>query len=146
MTESIAEYLRVSSADVSNHLALIDLRLKGVVANLVFPSPRRPLDLSASVVVEISRIGEFVTYDVRYELGAKDRDDKEVLESEITLNILFRIKDGRDLTEDELRAFGTVGAVDVAHPYMREIVQSLTGRMGLPPLVLDVRAPEPAEP
>jgi preprotein translocase subunit SecB len=57
---------------------------------------------------------------------------------------LFKLKD-LDPTESDLRAFGTIGAVDIAHPYMRETVQSMTARMGLPPLVLDIRAPEPVE-
>jgi preprotein translocase subunit SecB len=143
--QQVNEFKRSTSGNMSNYLALIDLRLKSVAADLIFPSPRKPLELTASVLVDISRLSEFVTYDVKYALGAKDRDERDVLEATITLNLLFKIKDGMNPSEDELRAFGTFGSVDIAHPYMREIVQTLTGRMGLPPLVLDVRAPEPVE-
>ncbi|GAA2475732.1 protein-export chaperone SecB [Winogradskya humida] len=136
---------RATSNAISNNFKLIDLRLKNVAANLMLPSPRKPLDLAASVLVDISRLGEFVTYDARYKLGVTDRDGRQVLEADIIYSLLFRLRDGWSPAEDELRSFGTYGAVDIAHPYMREIVQTITGRMGLPPLVLDIRAPEPTE-
>jgi preprotein translocase subunit SecB len=31
--------------------------------------------------------------------------------------------------------------LEIVHPYVREIVHNLTSRMGLPPLVLDVKVP-----
>lgn len=136
---------RATSDSATHAFKLLDLRLKSISADLKFPSPRRPLELSASVNVDISRISEFVTYDVAYALEVHDKESREVLRADITLNLLFRIKDGADPSEEEIRSFGTYGSVDIAHPYMREIVQTLTGRMNLPPLVLDVRAPEPAE-
>ncbi|MEV7231977.1 hypothetical protein AB0M79_33960 [Polymorphospora sp. NPDC051019] len=143
MVEGSVEDLRSVSMQVSNHLALLDLRLVNIVGNLIFPSPKRPLDLEASVLVDLTRFSEFVTYDIKYMLSVKDRDDSSVMDTEITLNLLFKVKDEVNPTESDLRAFGSVGALDIAHPYMRETVQSLTARMGLPPLVLEIRAPEP---
>lgn len=39
-----------------------------------------------------------------------------------------------DLPEDELDAFGKTTGLLTLHPYAREFVSNMTGRMGLPPL------------
>lgn len=49
-------------------------------------------------------------------------------------------------TDDELEAFGLTSAVFACYPYVRELLQSATGRAGLVPLILPVRRnflPEP---
>ncbi|MGV9976590.1 hypothetical protein ACWDUH_02800 [Micromonospora wenchangensis] len=137
----------MQSAEWGARLHLVDLRLKKVEANLSSQSTQRPFDLLASVAVEPHPTrSEFIEYDVKYTLTVKDRDNLDVMDAEITLNSLYRIRDRSRPTEADIRAFGLIGAVDVVHPHMREIVQTLTGRMGLPPLVLDFHAPEPVDP
>ncbi len=43
-----------------------------------------------------------------------------------------------DLDEDTIDAFGRTTVVFAAYPYVRELVQSLTSRAGIPPLLLDL--------
>lgn len=133
--------LQAASDRISTSLELIDLRLKHIDSELLLPSPSTPLDLNASVSVVASRLGEFVIYDVSYDLTTTDRNERTVLKALITFNLLLRIKSG-DLGPDDITAFGSVGAIDIAHPFAREFVSSITGRMGLPPLVLDIRPPK----
>lgn len=58
------------------------------------------------------------------------------------LVLSYRVSGLAALPEDQLQAFGEVSAVFSAFPYVRELVQSLTVRAGLPALVLGtLRAP-----
>jgi preprotein translocase subunit SecB len=48
------------------------------------------------------------------------------------------LEDAPEFDDDHLEAFGAFTGVFAAHPYVREALQNLTIRLGLPPLVLDV--------
>jgi len=89
----------------------------------------------------MARLGNnAVVYHVTYEFEATTADLRQAFVAELTMTVLFQLESS-DLTEEELQDFGTVGVLDIVHPYVRETVHTLTGRMGLPPLVLDVKQP-----
>jgi preprotein translocase subunit SecB len=81
-----------------------------------------------------------VVYHLTYRLEATSANGRHVFEAQLTMSIVFELS-SREFTEADLQAFGVIGALDIVHPYVREMVHSLTVRMGLPPLVLDVKTP-----
>ena len=89
----------------------------------------------------MTRLDDFVVYDVAYNLSAQDAKGRRTVETSATFTLVFDAK-GK-FTDDDLIAFGSIGALSIAHPYVRELFHSLTSRMGLPPLLLEVMPPEP---
>ncbi|WP_374198072.1 protein-export chaperone SecB [Micromonospora sp. PLK6-60] len=90
------------------------------------------------------RLGDSAAvYHVTYQLQALSADGKSVaFRAALTMSAVFDFSDP-SLTDEELQKFGMGGVLDLVHPYVREQVHSLTARMGLPPLLLDVKAPSP---
>ncbi|WP_422773110.1 hypothetical protein ACN28C_09245 [Plantactinospora sp. WMMC1484] len=80
-------------------------------------------------------------YDFIYTFSAKDRTGQAIFEANFALNLVFRLGQPDELSADELNAFGSLGVVEIAHPYVRELVHNLTFRMGLPAFIIDVAPP-----
>ncbi|HYN97091.1 MAG TPA: hypothetical protein VES42_24900 [Pilimelia sp.] len=141
MTISVRAGSRVVSDRVAESVSLVDLRMRKMSAELLVPSFTAPLTPTVAVERSMSLTSGHVIYDVSYELSGVDSADTPVFAASLTLNLVFRLAVGADLDRDDLRAFGSVSVLEVAHPYFREIVHGLSGRMGLPPLVLQVAPP-----
>ncbi|MCM0675088.1 protein-export chaperone SecB [Micromonospora phytophila] len=122
----------------------MDLRTRHVKADLLIPSPEPELEIWPSVNPEVGRYGEYVFFDISYNIRVVDAKKRDAIELHATFSLVFQILDEK-VSDEDLSAFGAIGAISVAHPYARELFQNLTGRMGVPPLVLDVLPPEPAE-
>lgn len=133
------------NAKVATSMNLLRLRLSKINSSLLEGAPTKPLELSRTVVsVEMSLLNPFVIYDITYDLLVTDSEKNDTLEASLEINILLKLHSGKSLTKDELLTFGSVGAVGIAHPYVREIIHSLSGRMGLPALVLNLGPPVPS--
>jgi preprotein translocase subunit SecB len=52
--------------------------------------------------------------------------------------LAYVVPAGIELSDDELTSFAVVSGTFAVHPYVREVVQSVTTRAGLPAVVLDV--------
>lgn len=75
-----------------------------------------------------------------------DFEDESILHAKIEFDLVYEVLTGVRPTEEEVDAFGSVSATFTGFPYIRELVQSLTVRSELPPLVLGVmRSPLDAE-
>lgn len=76
--------------------------------------------------------------DIEPDLEGGDEDTRTViLNLEFNMAALFAVdvpSEAEALTEDEIDAFARTTGQFALHPYAREFVANLTGRMGLPPL------------
>jgi len=139
---SADEELKRRSDDVTLGVSLIDLRLRQVTASLLILVPELDLELWPTVTPQMTRIDEHVIYDVTYDITAQDARGRPAVEVRATLTIIFELKDN-DFSSEDLAAFGAVGVLSIAHPYIRELLHNLTSRMAVPPLLLEVMPPEP---
>ncbi|MDI6099415.1 hypothetical protein QLQ12_12505 [Actinoplanes sp. NEAU-A12] len=122
--------------------SLVDLRLRKLDAELLLPVVKPPLRVVLlDLTREMSSIPGHMVYACSYELEGRDGTQETFLSLKIVLNAVVRVPDDPPLTESELKAFGAVGLIEIAHPYIRELVHSLSGRMGLPALVVEVAPP-----
>ena len=136
----ITQEQRERSDRVTGLVSIVDLRLRDIKANLKIPGPRTPIALQHEILPAMVRLSaDTVVYHMTYRLEATSAN-RRVLEAELTMSVALELKDPT-LTERDLEDFGVIGVLDIVHPYVREIVHSLTARMGLPPLVLDVKVP-----
>lgn len=116
---------------------LVDLRLRRISIELHTPTPHGRIDLSLEVKPTVSRVDQLAIYDLDYAVTALDIDGTDVFGGALSLSLIYELPEG-SVSDEDLAAFGTVCVLFAAHPYLREILQSLTGRMGLPPLTLDL--------
>jgi preprotein translocase subunit SecB len=129
---------------VTANADIVDLRLRSINAELLVPTPRLPLSLrQVRVEPKMTRLSDdHAVYHVTYHLQAiSSADQRLVFTTEITMSIVFRFTGDTTFTDAELRAFAAIGVLDILHPYLREQIQSLSIRMGLPRLVLNVKSP-----
>jgi preprotein translocase subunit SecB len=105
--------------------------------------PELELDIWPEVKPVMTRLDEYVVYDVTYNLTAQDAKGRKTVEVSATFTVVFEPRG--NVSDEDLVAFGSIGALSVAHPYVRELFHSITSRMGLPPLLLEVMPPEPSE-
>lgn len=79
-----------------------------------------------------------VAYDVGLTCHLTNTADETLAQIEIVHCARYEVLDGFEVTDEALSFYGRHAVVFQVHPYMREMLSSLTGKMGLPPYFLDV--------
>lgn len=126
---------RTRAAKVGSRVELVSVSLRNVDARL--PSlgqPDGPVELEVSwETAHTSSEIDQLTFVHRLEVTSAEPDGLSV---EAAFELVYLVDEGSDLDDDDLQAFAEVSVAFSAHPYARELVQSLTVRASLPPLVL----------
>jgi preprotein translocase subunit SecB len=84
-------------------------------------------------VLEVVTLVCEVGCEVRIRMEA---DTDALFECNAAFAAFYQLPDGFEADEDEYEAFASTSATFSLHPYLREMVQSLTMRAGLPPFAL----------
>ncbi len=138
MTDATAEESRLAAARVSGKLRLADLRLRKLDAELFQPRPDPPLTLDLQVSPSFTRTDDLVVYNIEYEATGTTTEGERAFNASIVLSLFYDVLPQQEVDNADLGAFGLVSVLLSAHPYLRELLQTLTARMGLPALVLDL--------
>lgn len=113
---------------------LQDIAVTGLHADFSRPANDTAGNVEVSWVLTWCREGsDVLIYDSAF--TAADTVAK-VLEVRLTLEARYRVGDLEGYSSEHLDAFGQVSVLFTLWPYVRELLQSLTVRAGLPPLVL----------
>ena len=133
--------LTLRSGRVGGQAEFLDLRLTKFdfqlfLDNLVEP----PYELQSAVHVRWARTlqeGETAAlYLIEFTVSAAPAGGEPVFRSLVEHALAYAVDN--DHTDEELQAFGLTSAVFASYPYVRELLQSSTGRAGLEPLILPV--------
>lgn len=119
---------------------LCGVSLRSVDARLVdADTVDAPLELDLGWEINHTRpTPDEVTYD--YQLAVSEPSGR--FRIECTYELEYDLPSDKEISEEDLVAFGEISVAFSAFPYARELVQSLTTRASLPPLVLGtLRAP-----
>ena len=127
-------------AEVVPKLEVRDIRLVNLTCGLLAPAPPAgsvSIELGHTVKVEVVE-GNALAVHVQYSLkGSPDGPDSAPY---VNLSVVFQLLyDGDGLTSiapEKLQAFGEINGVHNAWPYFREVVQSMSTRMGLPSMTV----------
>jgi preprotein translocase subunit SecB len=151
MTQVPVDDLRNRALRVAARAEIEDVRLFEVKSNVV-ELPDRPTGLSYTMASDVQvqylpeedgliAAGEYKVTIREAEQDTTDDavsdDPKTILDLEFTMAMLFsvEVREGDEpFTETELDAFAKTTGQFALHPYARELVADLTGRMGLPQL------------
>jgi hypothetical protein len=147
---------RSLAAKVAARANLRDVRLFSVEAALdQLPEGAQRLSYSFEVKIEVQHLPETATLlvDGRYALVVRNMEHEdaggessqsEASERDHLAQLTFQLAalysvddDGAGFPERELDAFGETTGLLTLHPYAREFVANMTGRMGLPALHLE---------
>jgi hypothetical protein len=78
--------------------------------------------------------------------SAEEPKAEPLVSVSVAFELKYRLPQGFRVSKEELQAFAAVNGVFNAWPYFREIIQSATARMNLPPIILPLhRALKPAK-
>ena len=129
-------------------IELRDIRLVDLSCALEAALPEPPFTASLSHEVKANVVdGNALVILVRFFLRATGRGDPSVefLRLSAAFQLSYVGKDLNTLAPEQLSAFAGVNSVHNAWPYLRELINSMTTRMGLPALtvpLLKVRQPK----
>jgi hypothetical protein len=137
----------VSAVDLSpllSQVQLHDLRLLNTSCSLPAAGPPKPTpELRQSITVNSSRTTQppAVMVQVSFSLVGADAEKQEGLRVEATFGLMYLTRTQEPISPDVLAAFSQAVGVQNVWPYWREFVQSMTARMGLPPLRMPLLNP-----
>lgn len=134
------------AARVSERVEIRHVRLVETLAKRKQPRGKLPERLNSDITVSTTTDADKLTIVVhpRFTLVgrfADDSSDEEGLRIEATYAAEYTVPTMEGLSEEDFKAFGELNGIYNVWPYWREYVQSLTTRMGFPPLTLPVLRP-----
>lgn len=95
------------------------------------------LSANVEMFLEWAPKGEIFHCQVTAKLSITDvNEPEEVLNASVTLRASYRLNNHLEVTDDDIEAFAKVSVTFSLHPYIRETLQNLTVRAGLPPFTL----------
>ncbi len=105
--------------------------------------PPSELSLRVEVKTEASKQDQLLLVFPRFTLTGRDgtKSSEETLRIEALFVVKYQLTRHDGLKKSHFDAFGKVNGVFNVWPYWREYVQSVTVRMGLPPLTIPVFRP-----
>lgn len=126
----------VSLEEVVRTLDLLHVRTLKYSGELLAPRPRKPATMEFSIVPAFRMRGREL--DCKFEVAApiKDGDGKALAALEVAIVATFSVPAETSLNKELIDQFIGKVALMVAMPFLREAVQSLTVRLGIPPLTV----------
>lgn len=128
----------VRAAIVCANVSFVEIRQVSVRCELR-KSEFKSLHANVETFLEWARESDLLHCQVSTGLKITDSEDPvEVLNANVTYRASYLLANHLDVTDDDLEAFTKVSATFSLHPYIREALQNLTVRAGLPPFTLRI--------
>ena len=105
--------------------------------------PPAELSLNVNVRTEFKEQDQLIQVFPRFTLIGRDGPGgaEELLRVEAMFVAVYRLPNFEGIAQENIDAFGEMNGIYNVWPYWREFVQSMTVRMGLPPLTVPVFRP-----
>lgn len=151
--------MRELASKVLQHVTLRDISLASLVVRGATPLLSGPFDVEQEVSVKGEQPDgrNAVQAWAKYEVTAMQNREAQPADQSISVDPAWAVTcefvadypcDSGSLPEfnaDELSAFALLVGLMAIHPYARETVQSMTGRLGYPPFTLEMLTPVSGE-
>lgn len=129
------------AARVSSVVSLREIRLIQLEFHLQPISGEQTLDVRLGAEARYHQEDTALIYTVAFDVSAyvsSEPDADEVFSCRVGYLVDYEMDPVEELSDEAFETFGRVSVVFSTYPYLREVVQSVTGRAGLTPLILDV--------
>jgi len=132
---------RVSERVQIQNVHLLETRVKrGSLRDK--PPPHLHINVNVTTQIDETKllvlVRPFLTVVARYDDAT---DSEETLRIDAVFNLTYKLSSSDGLDKDNYVAFGKTNGLYNAWPFMREYVQAMTLRLGLPPLTIPVLPP-----
>lgn len=142
-TESL-DVTHQRAARVGAQVEIDDIRLTSLNAELLNPASEGPYSIQIGLAPSVSQIADRLLFECSYRIDVKGVADDEALRLECKFLAAYTLSSSDEHDIDDLVAFGEITVLRALHPYIRELFQSTSARLGLPGLTLGVfRVPIP---
>jgi hypothetical protein len=115
--------------------------------------PGLPISIDSTLGLQAGPGPDFLSYRVSGEFKGVVPDHPDYFTATVVFQLVYGIPSDESYSTEEIEAFGSVTVMMMAFPYLREALQDLGGRAGLPSLLLqplririDDSAPQHSEP
>lgn len=112
-----------------------------------------PISIGAGFALQVGKMEGNIPYRVSAELAGSVPDHGEFFRLDITYQLVYSVPEVEEFGELELEGFGSTTVLLMAFPYIRQALQDMGGRAGLPSVLLaplrlpfgdhDAQAPSP---
>lgn len=135
---------RAVLGSIGQHAILLDLRMVG--CNVSFGDANLQagqVEIGQTINVKSAQLPEAgdLRFLVTFELAARQQDASAHFTISESIGVMYRVTKTDGLDPDTIQKFGEFFALMHAWPYWREFVQSMCGRMGLPPITVPLMRP-----
>lgn len=148
--EQVSTDLLRKVSEVAARVEIRDIRLVKIAASLSDPLPESgqtiAVELDHGVKADVIDSSTLLAQ-VRFTLAAKAsiEAEKPFVEIGATFQLLYQGENIGDIPHQSWSSFASVNAVHNAWPYLRELVQSISSRMSVPPLTVPLLKVQPAK-
>ena len=130
------------AAKLVPHVRLVATRLlelrSGFVPSTVVPEPPYTIKIEASFAWVRRDDGFSYSFKVEVNAGPEDHIEVPFWTCVTAQELTYLVKDVKNFADEDAAAFGNSSGLMAAWPYLREVVQSISTRSGLAPVILDV--------
>jgi hypothetical protein len=131
-----------NSRGIEGNTSLISVVVLRVKAELQSGDASKSVQFKYKVEPYFERSGECFSCQYEYEVQVEDSTQVRVADFAATFRINLETNLGYKLKMVEVEEFGRRSGLQIVHPYALEMFRSLSSRMGLPPVILDVKIPD----
>jgi hypothetical protein len=134
------------AASVGGLADLEDIRLASVNAELGDAAADGPFEIEVGIAPSVSQAEGRAIYDCNYRVKVRGAEGAVAATLDCRYLAVYILGSEEERELSDLVAFGEVTVLRAIHPYLRELVSSLTSRFGLPGITLGVfRVPMPTK-
>ncbi|WP_417746326.1 hypothetical protein [Rosistilla oblonga] len=136
-----SENMRELAVPVSQKVQIVDVKVNAVSAKKLSSQVSEASEVTVEFQCKTIAEDSLVRVTVNAEVYVTDDADQRFLEVISEHELLYSTPPNEYFAENNLEAFGTLNGMYNLWPYLRELVQSMTIRIGMPPLTLPVFRP-----
>jgi preprotein translocase subunit SecB len=122
-------------------ISLCDLRLLKSSSAMAIGASIPTLDQSIAIQIAKKDSPPTIFASLSFSIVGNYEDGREGLRVEATFGLAYQVESHENVADEHVAAFCRQVALTHAWPYWREFVQSMIGRMGLPPLHIPLMQP-----
>lgn len=139
MTATSPSDPRLLAGRVGGVADLVDVRLRRLTFDLgSVPETAEKNEVRADINIAFDRQPGALVYELRCEVVAQPSIGEPLFTADVVLSATYTLPEGVQIENEAVEAFGSVSVTFMLFPYLRELLQSLTTRAGLPALLLNV--------
>lgn len=133
-----SEEVLAAAAELLRHCDIADVRPSRIDAELIVEGPQQVATVNFNPTLEVAAGPGFFRNRFTYVFSFEGVDEQPVATMEFVLVVEWSVAPGYEAPKDAAEFVASTTGYFAAFPYVRELAQATTARLGLDPLVLGI--------